>query len=121
MKSKKILIISLSALAVIVIGTVIIGQSGIVVSTGWCVSEGSGSVLWISNTGEPTVMNTGGKSNIFDGITTGDRILIIRQSAIAESYPGQVRVYACVKLSDGSISNIPEKTLDALRSLGWIE
>ena len=122
MKRKTLVIILVTAVAVLLAGAIAVGASGITVSTGRCVVADSGSVLWISNTGEPTVMtNKGFDKNIFDGLTTGDEILIIRQNAIAESYPGQVVVYSCIKLSDGLEKDIPKSTLDSLRELGWID
>ena len=51
-------------------------------------------------------------------LTDGDRILII-SDLINESYPGSTRAHFVLKLSDGEISDIPEKTLDSLEELGW--
>lgn len=51
-------------------------------------------------------------------LTNGDRILII-SDLINESYPGSTRAYFILKLSEGSIENIPEETLLSLQELGW--
>lgn len=51
-------------------------------------------------------------------LTDGDRILII-SDLINLSYPGSTRAYFVLKLSDGSVENIPEETLLSLQELGW--
>jgi len=121
MKRKKVIIIIVVSVALLA-SALAVAASGLTVSTGRCVVADSGSVLWISSTGEPTVMTYKGiGKNAFSNLTTGDEILIIRQNAIAESYPGRVIVYSCIKLSDGLEKDIPKSTLDSLRELGWID
>ena len=51
-------------------------------------------------------------------LTDGDRILII-SDLINLSYPGSTRAHFVLKLSDGSVENIPEETLLSLQELGW--
>lgn len=49
---------------------------------------------------------------------TGDNLLIIHQSAFAESYPEQTRAYFIVKLGSGYEKDIPQKALDILIETG---
>jgi hypothetical protein len=55
---------------------------------------------------------------LFAKLTDGDKVLVFH-SAIAESYPAQTGVYGIFKLSDGSITDIPDEVLDILTDLGW--
>ena len=111
------------ASVILILGILIlINMNGKVFTKGRCVVAASGSVLWIDDSGSPIVLsNRTEDKNIFEGLSTGDEILILRQTAIAESYPGQVGIYYCKKLSDGSESDIPVQTLESLRELGWIK
>ena len=122
-ENKKAVIVSIAVVLVLLLaGVLTVILSDVTVSFGRCVVADSGSVLWISSSGEPVSMHSvNGNKSIFDGLTTGDEILVLRRGAVAESYPGQVGVYACIKLSDGLESDIPEKTLSSLRELGWID
>ena len=52
---------------------------------------------------------------------TGDKILVLRSSAMAMSYPGQCAVKLCIKLEDGGESDIPKVVLNELDRIGWIK
>ena len=78
----------------------------------------SGSTYLIVEDGRPIVMH-GDRNGLFKGVTTGDVISILRAGEIAESYPEQVRVYECKKISDGSVDDIPAEVIDSLTSMGW--
>lgn len=75
-----------------------------------------GHMLLIDNS--PIRMS--GKDGLFDGLTTGDRVLVMH-GLIAESYPGQSSAYLCIKRADGSETDIPVQVLDSLREMGWLE
>lgn len=94
----------------------IVFMNGKSVSTGRCIVSDNGSVLWLSDSAGPTVLNDrsifGGA---FDKLKTGDKIWIIHADAVAESYPGQVSVYACLRIGGGSIDDIPQDAVDKLR------
>ena len=49
---------------------------------------------------------------------TGDNLLIVHQSAFAESYPEQTRAYFIMKLGSGSEKDIPQKAIDVLIETG---
>ena len=53
---------------------------------------------------------------------TGDKLLILHQSAFAESYPEQTRAYFVMKIGSGSKDDIPQKVFDALIATdNWTE
>lgn len=57
----------------------------------------------------------------FGNLKTGDKILILRSSAMAMSYPGQCAVKWHCKLEDGSESDIPESVLIELGRIGFLK
>lgn len=59
--------------------------------------------------------------NRFSGFETGDKILVLRSSAMLMSYPGQCAVKWCYKLEDGSIDNIPETIIGELERIGFLK
>jgi len=68
----------------------------------------------------PVVMSNQTNRDLFKNLDTGDEILIVH-GGVKESYPGGTGVYAVFKLDDGSIEDIPEKVLNDLTAMGWIE
>ncbi len=86
---------------------------------GRVVANGS-SYLIVEEDG-PISMENAGDADIFKGLTTGDLIRITRDAEVRESYPGQVRVYSCEKLSDGEVSDISDDVAASLIELGWMK
>ena len=83
---------------------------------------GEESYVFVDKSGGFWVMNDASSSkNLFEGLKTGDEILIYHSSAMALSYPGQCAVKWCFKLGDGSESDLPQSALDELERIGWIE
>ena len=83
---------------------------------------GEESYVFVDKSGDFWVMNDASSSkNLFEGLKTGDEILIYHSSAMALSYPGQCAVKWCFKLGDGSESDLPQSVLDELERIGWIE
>ena len=68
----------------------------------------------------PVVMSNRTERDLFKNLDTGDEILIIH-GGIKESYPGGTGVYAVFKLRDGSIADIPQKILNDMTAMGWLE
>lgn len=90
--------------------------------TGRIVACGEESYVFVDENGGFWVMNDASNSkNLFEGLKTGDEILIYHSSAMALSYPGQCAVKWCFKLGNGSESDIPESVLNELERIGWIE
>lgn len=80
----------------------------------------NGSYLIIEN-GAPIEMHIRGDKSSFEELTTGDVIKIERDSQVMESFPGQVFVYSCEKISDGNVYDIPAELLTTLSELGWVK
>ena len=81
---------------------------------------GEGSYIIVEDDG-PISMENAGEADMFAGLTTGDLIRIVRDDEIRESYPAQVRVYSCEKLSDGGEGDVDANVLSSLRELGWVK
>lgn len=105
-------------LLLIVAGLVFMSNKDI--STGRCLVTDNGSILWIDNAGNPVRIIDRTWFGMPDNLETGDEIWLIHANAIAESYPGQVVTYFCSKTGDGSIADIPENTINALKELKLI-
>lgn len=116
---KKILIpiCIISALIAVIVILLITAAHFIEISEGRILQSGSSTMLILDNS--PIVMSNRTKNgNLFSKLTDGDKVLVFHDG-IAETYPGRTGVYAVIKLSDGSISDIPNDVLTALTELGW--
>lgn len=91
---------------------------GSVLSTGYFLRTDSGTCMIVQGV-VPTEMHDYTLIGGFEGLQTGDKILIA-QGPVMESYPGQTVVRLCIRLERGDLSNIPEQTLEELREIGWI-
>lgn len=114
---KKGLIITLSvigaviSLALIVFAVVIFSGNQITVAR--CIVTENGSLYMVYDD-RPIHLNSD-KDTDYE---TGDKLLILHQSAFAESYPEQTRASFIMKLSSGSLGDIPQKALDVLAETG---
>lgn len=122
-KKKKVLIIVISIFASILI--IIAGAFAFIIHKGYGMTVGR-ALLSDSNTymlideNSPIVMSTkNDKDTFFKNIQTGDKILVIH-SGIEESYPAQTGAYLCIKLEDGSVSDINSEVLIQLAEMGWL-
>ena len=113
---------------VIVIGLILvflIGSVGFLAIKGYGISQGryleskNGQPILILDNFPITMSNRTAK-DLFDNYDVGDKILVIHDG-IAESYPGKTGVYAVFKLSDGTTGDIPQKVVQQLIELGWLE
>ncbi len=68
----------------------------------------------------PVVMSNRTERDLFHNLETGDKILFVHRG-IKESYPAGTGVYAVFKLKSGSIEDIPQKLLNDLTAMGWLE
>ena len=121
MKRKKILIaviIAATAFALIFASFVALSHSGIRFSSGIYLESRHGDALVIIEN-SPIRMSSE-RSDIFDGLCTGDEILVVH-GLIAESYPGQMRVYSVFKLGEGALDDIPREVIESLIRLGWLD
>ena len=87
--------------------------------SGYSLRCSNDTYMIIEETGSPIRYNfSKAVGTNVENLTDGDRILII-SDLINESYPGSTRAHFVLKLSDGSVENIPEETLLSLQELGW--
>lgn len=89
-------------------------------SVGRCVVTRSGDYLLIDDTGPITMSDRSEGKDLFEGLRTGDKILILHDG-ICESYPGQTGVYGCTLLERGTLEDVPAQILMDLGAMGWIE
>ncbi len=116
---KTILIVIASAVLLLTLFVVVL-MNGKDVSTGRCVVADNGKILWVDAGGNPVELVDRTWFSLPKNLKTGDKIWLIHADAIAESYPGQVETYFCIKTDNGSISDIPKNTIDSLKELGWL-
>lgn len=79
-------------------------------------SNGTGMVV-LENS--PVEMCNQTNWDLFGGLTTGDKILVIHDG-MDLSYPGRTGVYAVLKLSNGNADDIPPTVVNSLIELGWL-
>ena len=114
MKRKHWILIVL-AVVILAASAVLVAMSG---SVGRFLRSDSGRPMIVCNY-SPNSMSTRTERDIFRNLETGDKIWVLH-SAVAESYPGRMRVYAVIRLGKGSIADIPQDVIDELRGLGWL-
>ena len=84
----------------------------LVTNTGYMIIDDDNSPITMSNQSE--------NEEIFKGLTSGDKILIVHDG-VQESYPGGTGVYYCKKLADGEYKDLPEQVIVSLIELGYID
>ena len=75
------------------------------------------TTLLVTADGEPVVLTTE-ICDAFRDCGNGSRVRVTH-STIAETFPAQAEVYDYKLLEEGSLSDVPEKALEALENLGW--
>ncbi|MBQ3524522.1 MAG: hypothetical protein IJA43_08735 [Clostridia bacterium] len=84
----------------------------LVTNTGYMIIDDDNSPIEMSNQSE--------NEEIFKGLTSGDKILIVHDG-IQESFPAGTGVYYCKKLADGEYKDLPEQVIVSLIELGYID
>ena len=104
---KKVFIIAISIISAVVLLFVIaiaaIFISGNQITTARCVVTDNGSLFMVYDD-RPVELHYD-KDTDFQ---TGDKLLIIHQSAFAESYPEQTRAFYIIRIGSGTKDDIPE-------------
>ncbi|MBQ8210066.1 MAG: hypothetical protein IJZ35_05745 [Clostridia bacterium] len=123
MKKKKILIIIISVFAAVLI--LIASAFAFIIHKGYGITAGRALITdndtyMLIDESSPIVISTKkDKNEFFKDIETGDRILVIHDG-IEETYPAQTGAYLCIKLEDGSVSDINSEILIQLAEMGWL-
>ena len=84
----------------------------LVTNTGYMIIDDDNSPIEMSNQSE--------NEEIFKGLTSGDKILIVHDG-IQERFPAGTGVYYCKKLYDGEYKDLPEQVIVSLIELGYID
>ncbi len=62
--------------------------------------------ILIDSSGTPIILTDRTGSDLFDGLSNGDRILVFL-SPVAETYPARAGAYFCLRLSSGAPEDLP--------------
>lgn len=123
-----IITIALALIALITVATaalaLVVGMKffgGNELDTGRVVECDGGVYVIAYDDGQFLQMNSSASKLLFEALETGDKILILRSSAIAMSYPGQCYVKLCFTLSKGTVDDVPSSVIDELERIGWID
>ena len=125
MKKKIIVILSTILAILLLLFAICFVGFGIASFNGYSISEGrvlitdTGSYMIIMDNSPIEMSNQSKNEEIFKGLTSCDKILIVHDG-IEESYPGGTGIYYCKKLNDGEYKDLPENVLSSLTDLGWI-
>lgn len=60
-------------------------------------------------------------NKLFANVKPGDKVLVLRDNFTYLTYPGETGMYKCWRLGGGDLSDIPDKELEQLIDMGWIE
>ena len=90
-------------------------------STGTYISAASGThIVVFDNSSSPVVMhNKTGDEGLFPDLKTGDRILVVHDNEVMESFPEQMNVYMYCRIGEGEKNVLVEEAINALKELGW--
>ena len=102
-------------------GTAAFMMHGKRIDTGVIMKATNGDVLWITEKGTPVILNfvSDGMKTKAETLQTGDRLLILRDDTMEESYPARTGVYYIRILSRGN--SLPENTpFGTLAEAGWL-
>ena len=126
-KTNKIKIIIISAAALVLLSAAsffiflaVMNDRGYGMSVGRALYTKDGSCMIVVDETSPIIMlDRSIKGELFDGISTGDEILVIH-SGIEESYPARTAAYWLVKTGEGDRGDISEKVTRELSEMGWL-
>ena len=123
MKSNKWLKIILGIIVAIIITGIltvyILVNKGYGISVGRYLESKNGTPMLICEN-SPITMSNRTSSDVFNKLDIGDEIIVVH-TGIAESYPAQTGVYAVFRLSKGTTLDIPQKVINELVKLGWLD
>ncbi len=106
-------------LVLLAVGMIWFFSKGLTISLVRCIITRQGCMMVQDNA--PVIMhNRSWQQELFEDLSTGDKILVVHDALIAESYPGQTTAYFCIKLQKGSGADVPAEVVTALEELGYI-
>ena len=111
MMKKPIFVFAFIVLAIFLIVFAVV-LSGNQFTVARCVVSDNGT-LYMAYHNRPVLLSYNHKTEF----ETGDKLLILHQTAFAESYPEQTRAYFIVKISSGTENDVPSEVIDVLTQL----
>lgn len=87
--------------------------------SGTYIRTNNGRHMVVFDTIGPVVLSTEDKPGRFDGIETGDRVLVIC-GFLHETYPAQSDAKFVMRLGKGDLEEIPQKHREELTELEWL-
>jgi len=94
-------------------------SKGMGISTGLYLETKNNTAMFIRDE-SPIQMSNRTDKELFDGLDIGDKVLVIH-TGIEETYPAKTGVYAVFKIGEGTTADIPQKVVNQLVELGWLE
>ena len=117
MKKKVVLVLSLIVITVAVF-TICVAAN---LQVRRCLVTTDGVYMMVDKKGTPIVMdNQSGIESLFDGLNSGDMIMVASPYMVETSYPGKTSVFMCIRIAKGSLADVPEVTLSELHEMGYI-
>ena len=113
MKNKKWIIPVVIIVAILVLATAIVVLAGNQFTVARCIVTDNDSLYMVY---EERPIHLAYDNNT--DYQTGDKLLVLHQSAFAESYPEQTRAYFIMKIGSGSKEDISQKVFDILIATG---
>ncbi len=86
---------------------------------GTYVRTNNGRHMVVFDTIGPVIVSTKDKPDRFNGMETGDRVLVIC-GFLHETYPAQSDAKFVMRLGKGDLEEIPQKYREELKELGWL-
>ncbi|MCM1167079.1 MAG: hypothetical protein NC299_06525 [Lachnospiraceae bacterium] len=115
-----ILIVIASLLVIAAAGIGILAANRLTPAVGTYIAANGGTDMIFTDNSPCIMSNRTGNENVFGGLQTGDKILIVTTTDRILPYPGQVDCYFCLRLGGGSLTDVPENHLEQLRDMGWL-
>ncbi len=122
MKKKFIIIIFIAVLLLALIGVAaVVLFSGYEIEDGIVVVCDNGIAVFVGEDGVFWQMNASDLSKgQIEKLKTGDKITVVRSTAMAMSYPGQCAVRLCFRTRSGELDAVPKSVLEELEHIGWL-
>ena len=117
-KKKWVLPVSIIG-GVLLLGVIVIGAFLLRHCSGIYVRTSDGRHMVVFDDIGPVIVSTKDKPDRFDGIETGDRVIVVC-GFLHETYPAQSDAKFVLRLRKGDLEEIPEKHREELTEHGWL-
>lgn len=107
----------------IILALVVLAVAGIIYMNARSLAFSVGRILYANDSAmlviDHSPIEMSSKKISFDKFTDGDKVLVLHDG-IETTYPAKTGVYGIIKLSNGTVDNIPGEVLTELETLGWM-